>query len=148
MVLVGLSAVLPGCITIETRTVKKLEEPMKMSLLKELKEQSGLQLDPSTQLLYHDIDNERLEGLEQWLLFSSHDFDLKSLHLANDPLLIEDTHSLVGMIIARLPERKLESPVDSFRFEWDAHEHQYQAKLLRTRAGNYLLVILPPKKGG
>ena len=147
MVLVGLSAVLSGCITSRTRTVEKVDDPTKMALLKGLKEQSGLQLDPSTQLLFHEIDNERFIGLEQWILFSLQDFDLKSLPFTREPLLFENTHSLERMINARLPERKLEGPVDSLLIEWNINDHQYQADLLRTKAGNYLLVVLLPKNG-
>lgn len=139
-------AVLPsliGCVDTNNHSWQANNEEV---LRKNLIAVSGLKLDTSVAIIYHDVDKERLVGLEEWIIFSPSTLELPDITISKDVLTLWDMETSVKIMEARLIPRKVEGvPMGTAFARWTIAGEFYQATELTTTRGTYVLVARLPK---
>jgi hypothetical protein len=124
----------------QTASTIKDNVAIKNSFLK-----SNLSMPENAEILHYSIDNERYDGLEDWLLYSNSQFEPSELEITSDLTEIRIVDGAVKRIEHLIGTNKIEKPLKLYHVEWVTFsKEKYQADILTTSHGYFLLLTHLP----
>lgn len=97
-----------------------------------------------SRVLYHNVDTERLPGLEEWII-DSPTFDLQKQALTGPLLRILDTSALEKVLLARIPNLKLTGVTHYEHGKWLSPKgKEIQCNVLYAGTSRFVYLLQQP----
>lgn len=111
---------------------------------KDVEIQASMSLGSSARVIYYHLDDERIPGLEEWIVEDS-SFDVRHQKFSTDVVLVPDTVALQKMLMVRVPKLTLSDAVSSERAEWKHPKGStIQCDVLYTKKTKFLFITKHP----
>lgn len=112
--------------------------------IEQAQEGVGSEFGAGARLLYHDLDTERLPGLEEWIV-EAPAFELSKQPLSKPVIDMQDTGPVRAMISIRLPKLPLNDAIRSLRGRWKSPDGKViVCDVLYTRTTRFVFLLKEP----